>query len=247
MTSFKIIDFYNSGAQVVVPAVAVDMTHTFGASAGGAEDEQIGYEPRGNAKLAEGAAYDELEHAGARHLLLKGGHVYAVKVADDLHVISAEEGHLSLPLPKDAEVDVEEYDEEIHGKIEEPPVEYTDEQVLAAAEAAHEANRAYCASIGDDTQVEWSEAEEWQRESAVAGVRGVIEGNTPEQSHESWLAFKEADGWVHGEVKDAEAKTHPCMVPYAELPDEQKAKDDIFVATVREALDITVAEEDEAA
>lgn len=30
-----------------------------------------------------------------------------------------------------------------------------------------------------------------------------------------------------------EKKQHPCMVPYAELPPEQKAKDSIFVGVVR--------------
>jgi hypothetical protein len=29
-------------------------------------------------------------------------------------------------------------------------------------------------------------------------VIGAINGNTPEQSHESWLKFKEADGWAYG-------------------------------------------------
>lgn len=111
MSSFKIVDFYNSGAQVQVPVEASDMTHTFsGGVDGGGEPEEIGYHPRGNSKLAEGAAYDELEYEGKRHLLLKGGHVYAVKVNGEQHVISAENGHLSLPLPADAEIEVDEYD-----------------------------------------------------------------------------------------------------------------------------------------
>jgi len=50
--------------------------------------------------------------------------------------------------------------------------------------------------------------------------------------HESWCDFKRADGWVFGEVKDAGAKTHPCLVPYAELPEEQKIKDHLFSAIV---------------
>jgi hypothetical protein len=37
---------------------------------------------------------------------------------------------------------------------------------------------------------------------------------------------------VHGEVKDAAAKTHPCLVDYADLPHEQKVKDDLFAAVV---------------
>lgn len=109
------------------------------------------------------------------------------------------------------------------------------ERIKEAARAAHEVNRAFCAAIGDDSQVPWEEAPAWQRQSAVAGVQAIAAdpNMTPEQSHESWMAQKEADGWVYGEEKDAEAKTHPCMVPYAELPPEQRAKDYIFGAIVR--------------
>jgi hypothetical protein len=33
--------------------------------------------------------------------------------------------------------------------------------------------------------------------------------------------------------RDPEKKTHPCMLPYAELPESQKKKDDLFLTTVR--------------
>lgn len=105
---------------------------------------------------------------------------------------------------------------------------------LACARAAHEANRAYCIALGDDSQVPWEEAPENIQASALAGVHGVlIDGNGPRESHESWLRFKRLDGWVHGTVKDADMKTHPCMVPYDELPPAQRAKDAIFIAVVR--------------
>lgn len=108
--------------------------------------------------------------------------------------------------------------------------------VIIAAQVAHEANRAWCQSIGDHTQPEWALAPQWQRDSAINGVKGVIGGNTPEQSHESWLAEKAATGWKYGPVKDAERKEHPCFVPYSELPPEQKAKDALFVGVVRAVL-----------
>jgi hypothetical protein len=108
-----------------------------------------------------------------------------------------------------------------------------DSRIEACARAAHEANRAYCEAIGDNSQASWEHAPEWQRESARKGVEGVLAGNGPEESHKSWLAEKEAAGWTYGEVKDAKAKTHPCMRPYAELSDAQKRKDDIYVSTVR--------------
>ena len=105
--------------------------------------------------------------------------------------------------------------------------------VEACAKAAHEANRAYCMVHGDLSQDHWDEAPIWQRQSALTGVIGVINGNGPEESHQSWLDEKEADGWRYGPVKNPETKEHPCFVPYAELPEAQKLKDHIFVGVVQ--------------
>lgn len=107
--------------------------------------------------------------------------------------------------------------------------------VIAIARACHEVNRAYCQSQGDHSQPAWSEAPEWQRQSAMNGVlyaMGHPEAK-PADSHESWLDEKRRDGWIYGPVKDPQAKTHPCFVPYDELPTSQKAKDYIFLAIVR--------------
>jgi RyR domain len=54
----------------------------------------------------------------------------------------------------------------------------------------------------------------------------------PEASHESWMAHKLEAGWSYGAVKDAEAKVHPCMVPFDQLPKDQQAKDFVFRAVV---------------
>lgn len=122
---------------------------------------------------------------------------------------------------------------------------YRDEQPAArqpivdmahVARIAHEANRAYCQSIGDNSQSAWEDAPAWQRESVIAGVKAHIDSGltmTPEQSHESWLAHKAADGWKYGPVKDTDKKEHPCFVPYDQLPIEQRTKDCIFGAIVR--------------
>jgi hypothetical protein len=108
-----------------------------------------------------------------------------------------------------------------------------DERTIeACARAAHEVNRAYCLAIGDTSQPSWEDAPEWQKSSARNGVAGALAGNTPEQSHESWLAEKAASGWKYGPVKDPEKKEHPCFVPYVELPEAQRVKDDLFVHTV---------------
>ena len=43
--------------------------------------------------------------------------------------------------------------------------------------------------------------------------------------HEVWAAGRIADGWTYGEKRDDEAKTHPCLVPYEELPESEKEYD----------------------
>ncbi len=98
------------------------------------------------------------------------------------------------------------------------------------ARICHEANRAYCLALGDTSQPVWENAPEWQRESSLSGVQGYANGMTAEQHHESWMDDKIAAGWVYGEVKDPEAKTHPCCVPYYKLPEDQKLKDKLFGA-----------------
>lgn len=103
------------------------------------------------------------------------------------------------------------------------------------ARICHETNRAYCQSIGDDSQKSWEEAEEWQRDSAMKGVKFSLENPHASASaqHDSWLAQKEQDGWKYGPVKDAEKKEHPCFVPYEQLPLEQRLKDHLFKGIVR--------------
>lgn len=101
------------------------------------------------------------------------------------------------------------------------------------ARVAHEVNRAYCEALGDHSQPTWEDAPEWQRVSARMGVDLHTMGDFgPEASHISWMRQKVEDGWVYGEVKDPEAKTHPCLVPFDQLPREQQAKDFIFRAVV---------------
>lgn len=107
------------------------------------------------------------------------------------------------------------------------------------ARACHEVNRAYCLSLGDSSQKPWSAADEWQRESAIKGVRFAIENPdaTPADQHEAWWRDKIAAGWSYGPVKDAEKKEHPCCVPYEQLPVEQRTKDALFQAVVNALRD----------
>jgi hypothetical protein len=110
-----------------------------------------------------------------------------------------------------------------------------EEKIEQVARVCHEANRAYCETIGDNTQPKWEDAPEWQHKSAIKGVEFHIahlstgKKPSPSASHDSWLAQKREEGWIYGPVKDAEKKTHPCLMPYDGLPLEQRMKDYIFL------------------
>lgn len=103
------------------------------------------------------------------------------------------------------------------------------------ARICHEINRGYCRALGDLSHKSWGQAPAWQKNSAKDGVRAIMADPTitPRGSHERWMAHKIAEGWRYGEEKDPEARTHPCIVPYDQLPVQQKLKDELFVTTVK--------------
>ena len=43
--------------------------------------------------------------------------------------------------------------------------------------------------------------------------------------HEVWAETRLKQGWTYGEQRDDKKKTHPCLVPYEDLPEEEKEYD----------------------
>lgn len=43
--------------------------------------------------------------------------------------------------------------------------------------------------------------------------------------HEVWSQNRMNEGWVYGTVRDDAKRETPCLVPYEELPEEEKAYD----------------------
>ena len=100
-------------------------------------------------------------------------------------------------------------------------------ELIKIAQICHEANKAYCETLGDFSQHPWADAPDWQKSSAVLGARlhSFDKGASPSASHNSWMAQKLNDGWKYGPVKDPMTKEHPCIVPFDELPKEQQIKE----------------------
>ena len=43
--------------------------------------------------------------------------------------------------------------------------------------------------------------------------------------HDVWAETRIQQGWAYGEQRNDELKTHPCLIPYEELPEEEKEYD----------------------
>ena len=55
-----------------------------------------------------------------------------------------------------------------------------------------------------------------------------------ENVHEVWAQNRLDEGWVYGEERSDTLKTHPCLIPYDELPEIEKEYDrDTAMGTLR--------------
>lgn len=43
--------------------------------------------------------------------------------------------------------------------------------------------------------------------------------------HEVWASGRIREGWTYGPERDDRLKTHPCLVPYEELPESEREYD----------------------
>ena len=59
---------------------------------------------------------------------------------------------------------------------------------------------------------------------------GPQRSRSPEELHGSWMQAYFTNGWVYGEMRDTEKRTHPDLVPYADLNQLEQDKDSVFVA-----------------
>lgn len=112
-------------------------------------------------------------------------------------------------------------------------VENQNSFAVQIAKVCHNANKAFCEYLGDNSQVSWEEASQAQKDSATNGVLKALESPlTSEDMHAEWKAYKISQGWTYGVEKSEELKQHPCIVPYHLLPAEQRFKDVLFLSIV---------------
>jgi ryanodine receptor 2 len=46
-----------------------------------------------------------------------------------------------------------------------------------------------------------------------------------ENAHDIWAAQRLSDDWTYGPERNDQQKKHPCLIPYADLPDSEKQYD----------------------
>jgi len=102
------------------------------------------------------------------------------------------------------------------------------------ARFVYEAARLAAAAAGAPVvPVPWDEREAPFREQFYKVIDrqcGEQRSRSPEELHGSWMQAYFAMGWVYGRVYNREAKTHPDLVPYADLGQLERDKDAVFIA-----------------
>ncbi len=66
----------------------------------------------------------------------------------------------------------------------------------------------------------------------IVAVFEQISKNT----HEVWAKGRIDEGWIHGDIYDGIRKMHPRLVPYEQLPEDEKAFDRNTTAQVIKML-----------
>jgi len=60
-----------------------------------------------------------------------------------------------------------------------------------------------------------------------------------ENAHDLWAKGRLEDGWSYGAQRDDQARTHPCLVAYKDLPESEKKYDrEAAMGTVKAILSL---------
>jgi len=81
--------------------------------------------------------------------------------------------------------------------------------------------------------VPWDERENAFREQFLAVIErqcGPQRSSSPEELHGSWMQAYLTMGWIYADTYNRETRTHPDLVPYADLGQREQDKDSVFIA-----------------
>lgn len=110
------------------------------------------------------------------------------------------------------------------------PDALTERQAWFVYEGARIAAAAALAPIIPEPWAQREEAFRSQFLNVIAKQVGPDRSGDPEALHGEWVTAYAAMGWTYGPERDPVRKTHPDMVPYADLGQLERDKDAVFVA-----------------
>lgn len=79
-------------------------------------------------------------------------------------------------------------------------------------------------------------ARNWKDESVKNKDDDVISEVVATAVHETWMQGRLKQGWKYGPERNDALKTNPCIIPYADLPESEKAYDRETARTVVRVL-----------
>ena len=100
--------------------------------------------------------------------------------------------------------------------------ELTDEDLARICHEAHLALRIGLNSSADDMHFDALPQE--RKDVVISQVRLIRAGKSPDEVHQAWVDHQLEHGWRWGISRNLIQKTHPNLVPYGDLPVEEKAK-----------------------
>ena len=106
-------------------------------------------------------------------------------------------------------------------------------RTYARAEFVYNAARLAAMAAGAPViPVVWGKREEAFRQQFLGVIErqcGDQRSSSPEELHGRWMQNYFQMGWVYGEY-DLEKRTHPDLVPYNQLGQLERDKDEVFIA-----------------
>lgn len=107
-------------------------------------------------------------------------------------------------------------------------------KIQQIAQLCHESGRLFSKIIGAEAPPDWESLTPDEKAEIIALVDYRIENtNAPfSAQHAKWKDNKIAAGWKFGKIFNEDKKTHPCIIPYDELPINTRRADAIAVAII---------------
>jgi len=107
--------------------------------------------------------------------------------------------------------------------------------VTQIAKIAHEIRSVSIGLFKGKPTIAWDDLNEGVKNYILREVHYWLKNPSASasDSHNEWLRCKTEEGWSFGEENDHENKKHPSIVPYDQIPIQEKMANELIMKTVR--------------